>query len=84
MKILVKSTGEGYSTCKVCGAKYLWDCMTYKIPGKDGRYCSKCAPEVERRLIEAKKNCGEDSRCDECFAQINEDDCVFNHVEVEE
>lgn len=31
------------------------------------------------KVMSAKKNCGEDSRCSECYCYL-EDDCKLNHL----
>ena len=45
--------------------------------------CAKYSGGLIEKLLEAKKNCGEDSDCSECpFGQI-EDRCILNELQIE-
>ena len=54
MKI-TQAQGNGQGQCALCKKRGKWNvqwmCFLYKVEGKDGVYCKKCADELKMQAI---------------------------------
>ena len=54
MKI-TQAQGNGQGQCALCKKRGKWNvqlmCFLYKVEGRDGVYCKKCAEEMKMRDI---------------------------------